>query len=111
MIEALFFILPLVVAAVWLATWIQGHRLLYRFQFKYREKALAEIPHAFEAFAHPEKLIYFLRRRTRAFLRADAELAPLSKQVWVLVILSIGIPTTLVLLMLGAVLVAAFFGK
>ena len=108
MIEALFIAPFILVTCIWLATWIQSHRLLYQFQFKYREKALAEIPHAFEAFAHPGKLLYFMRRSTRAFLRQDAELGPLSKQVWVLVNLSIAIPLGLALMIMAFIGVATF---
>jgi 4-amino-4-deoxy-L-arabinose transferase-like glycosyltransferase len=67
-------VLFLLVCMVWLATICQGHRLFYQFRTKYPEVASKEIPYAFSHFAHPEKALYFFRRKAREFLRNDSEL-------------------------------------
>ncbi|HRT59161.1 MAG TPA: hypothetical protein P5038_21240 [Candidatus Paceibacterota bacterium] len=67
-------LLDLLVCLVWLATIYQGHRLFYLFRTKYPQIASKEIPYAFSHFAHPEKALYFFRRKARGVLRKDSEL-------------------------------------
>ena len=81
-----------VALGVWFACFIQSHRLFYKFRAKYPEIAQREIPRAFETYEHPEKLLYFLRGKSREVLRNDPELWGLVQQVRVLVILSVLVP-------------------
>ena len=52
------------IVGVWIACFIQSHRLFYKFRAKYPDIAQREIPHAFETRENPEKLLYFLRRKS-----------------------------------------------
>jgi hypothetical protein len=90
--EVFAFCIFLLVCTVWLACVVQSHRLFYRFREKYPEVAKAEIPHAFEMNAHPEKFFYFFRRKSVELLRNDTTLWPLRQQVKILTILSGVIP-------------------
>lgn len=68
-------ILGLVVwAALILATNIQGSRLLRMFRERYPQIAQREIPYAFDSWRHPEKAIFFFRRRAKDILQGDATL-------------------------------------
>ncbi len=82
----------LLICGVWLATIVQSHRLFYRFRKKHPELAMSDIPHAFEPNPHPEKFLYFFRRKSLELLRGDATLWPLRQQVKTLVILSGVVP-------------------
>jgi hypothetical protein len=92
------------ILVVWFACFIQSHRLFYKFRAKYPEIAQREIPRAFETCEHPEKLLYFLRRKSREVLRNDPELWGLRQQVKFLTILSVLIPPAGVLFLLRAVI-------
>ncbi|HEX8371563.1 MAG TPA: hypothetical protein VF585_02190 [Chthoniobacterales bacterium] len=64
--------LSLVIALLWLATWLSAHQLLYAFGSRFPLVAGKEIPHACNrALAHPEKVIFFFRRRAAEVLRED----------------------------------------
>ncbi len=80
------------VFGVWLACFIQSHRLFYKFREKYPDVAGRDIPHAFETRENPEKLFYFFRRKSLELLRSDPELWGLRQQVKLLTILSIIVP-------------------
>ena len=77
---------------VWLACFVQSHRLFYKFRAKYPEIAQRDIPYAFQTRENPEKLLYFFRRKSAEVLRDDRELWGLRQQVKFLVILSIIVP-------------------
>jgi uncharacterized membrane protein (DUF485 family) len=62
------------VALLWVATVVYGHRLRRHFVAKYPEVASKDIPYAFSHVAHPEKALFFLRRKARDVLRNDREL-------------------------------------
>ena len=81
-----------VILVVWLACFIQSHRLFYKFRAKYPDIAQRDIPHAFETRENPEKLFYFFRRKSVEVLRGDPELWGLRQQVKFLTILSIIVP-------------------
>jgi hypothetical protein len=68
------FALFLLVNVVWALTVYQSHRLGKLFIAKYPEVASREIPYAFSHVAHPEKAIFFWRRRAAQLLRSDREL-------------------------------------
>lgn len=63
---------------VWMAliltTAIQNRRLLRLFRERYPQVAQKEIPFVFDNWRHPEKAIYFFRKRTVETLRADPQL-------------------------------------
>lgn len=80
------------IVVVWIACFIQSHRLFYKFRAKYPDIAKREIPHAFETRENPEKLLYFLRRKSLEVLRSDPELRGLRQQVKFLAILSVIVP-------------------
>jgi len=86
------YLLIALIFGVWLACFVQSHRLFYKFRAKHPEIAKRDIPHAFETCEHPEKLFYFLRRKSREVLRRDRELWGLRQQVKVLAILSVIMP-------------------
>jgi hypothetical protein len=93
-----------VALAVWFACFIQSHRLFYKFRAKYPDIAQREIPRAFETYEHPEKLIYFLRRRSQDVLRDDPELWGLMLQVRILAILSVLVPPAGLVFLLRSVM-------
>ena len=86
------YLLIALIFGVWLACFVQGHRLFYKFRAKYPDLAKRDIPHAFEACEHPEKVFYFLRRKSRQVLRRDRELWGLTQQVNALAVLSVIMP-------------------
>ena len=92
------------VLGVWFACFIQSHRLFYKFRAKYPDIAQREIPRAFETCEHPEKLLYFLRGKSREVLRNDPELWGLRQQVKVLTILSVLVPPAAVFYLLRTVI-------
>jgi len=57
-------------AALILATSIQGSRLLRLFRERHPQIAQKEIPYVFDSWRHPEKAIFFFRRRARDILQA-----------------------------------------
>lgn len=60
---------------LWLATWLCAHRLLHLFCDRFPLIAQRELPYAFDrGFAHPEKVIFFLRRRAAEVLHGDPSL-------------------------------------
>jgi len=69
---------PILAMVVWatliLATNIQGGRLLRMFRERYPQIAQREIPYAFDNWRHPEKAMFFFRRRARDILQADADI-------------------------------------
>ncbi len=62
------------VVLIWAATIYQSHRLFRKFVAKYPDVASREIPYAFSHFAHPQKALFFWRRRSVELLRPDGEL-------------------------------------
>jgi hypothetical protein len=80
------------ILGVWLACFIQSHRLFYKFRAKYPDIAQRDIPYAFQTRENPEKLLYFLRRKSREVLRGDPELWGLRQQVKFLTVLSVIVP-------------------
>jgi hypothetical protein len=95
------------VFGVWLACFIQSHRLFYKFRAKYPDIAQRDIPHAFETRENPEKLLYFLSRKSLELLRSDPELWGLRRQVKMLTILSIVIPPVGFAVLVHAVMLLA----
>ena len=69
---------PLSVMGVWamliIATMLQGSRLLRMFRDRYPQIAQREIPYVFDHWQHPEKAIFFFRKRAVEILRPDPRL-------------------------------------
>jgi hypothetical protein len=86
------YLLIVLTFGVWLACFIQSHRLFYKFRAKHPDIAQRDIPRAFETCEDPGKLFYFLRRKSLEVLRSDPELWGLRQQVKVLTILSVIVP-------------------
>ena len=76
MIPVLMFSLFAATGAIWLAWVIDGHLLLHRFVARFPEIADREIPHASDrGMAHPEKALFFYRKKAAEILSADPALA------------------------------------
>ena len=71
-------LLPLLAMGIWailvVATVVQNSRLLRLFRERYPQIAQREIPYVFDNWRHPEKAIYFFRKRAVGTLRADPQL-------------------------------------
>ena len=69
---------PLSVMGVWMvlciATALQNGRLLRMFRERYPQIAQREIPYVFDNWRHPEKAIFFFRKRAVEILRPDPSL-------------------------------------
>ena len=57
-----------------IATALQNGRLLRMFRERYPQIAQREIPSVFDNWRHPEKAIFFFRKRAVEILRADPNL-------------------------------------
>ena len=80
-------------AALWFITWLYAHRLLHSFCARFPVVAQREIPYAFDRwFAHPEKAIFFFRRRAAEILRNDPSLWRQRRTFIFLSVLSVLIP-------------------
>jgi hypothetical protein len=70
--------IPIFAMAVWVilcvTTSLQGGRLLRMFRDRYPQIAQREIPYVFDNWRHPEKAIFFFRKRAVEILRPDAYL-------------------------------------
>ncbi len=102
--------LPLIAMGVWaaliIATSVQGGRLLRLFSQRYPQVAQKEIPYAFDNWRHPEKALFWFRRRAIEVLRNDPELWP-ERQLYVrLVIATLGfwVAGGLAIVILGIIL-------
>jgi hypothetical protein len=79
--------------ALWFVTWLYAHRLLHRFCARFPEVAQREIPYAFDrSCAHPEKAIFFFRRRAAEVIRADPALWRERRRFIALSLLSVVFP-------------------
>jgi hypothetical protein len=80
-------------AAIWFATWLYAHRLFHRFCARFPAVAQQEIPYAFDRwFAHPEKAIFFFRRRAAEVVRDDPLLSLQRRRFILLSLFSVLIP-------------------
>ena len=87
------FILFCATGVLWFVTWLYGHRLLHGFCARFPEDAQREIPYAFDRwFAHPEKAIFFFRRRAAEVIRAGPALWRERKRFIALSLLSVAFP-------------------
>jgi hypothetical protein len=75
--------------AVYLLTWVYAHRLLHRFCARFPDVAQQEIPYAFERWAHPEKAMFFFRRRAAEVVAQDPSIRRLRQRFIFLSILSL----------------------
>jgi hypothetical protein len=87
------FALFCVTGAVWCVTCLCASRLLCAFRERFPSVAAREIPYAFDRwFNHPEKTVFFFRRRAAEVLRGDPLLWRLRQRLMLLYFLSILIP-------------------
>jgi hypothetical protein len=87
------FIMFCATGALWFATWLYAHRLLYAFYRRFPTEAAREIPYAFDRyFAHPKKALFFFRRSTAEIVRIDAALSRQRKRFIVLSVCSVIFP-------------------
>lgn len=91
-VDAFFDIFFILLIIVWGLTFVQSHRMFYRFRKKYSEIAEKEIPNAFSSRSHPEKIIFFFREKNRQLLQADHEVWRLREQTKILIIFSLCFP-------------------
>jgi hypothetical protein len=79
--------------AVWLATSIYANRLLRRFCVRFPAVAQKEIPFAFDPWMrHPQKAMFFLRRRSAEVMGEDPALSRSRQQFIGLCIVSALLP-------------------
>ena len=87
-------LLPLLVMCVWMilcvVTVIQNERLLKMFRERYPQLARQEIPWVFDNWSHPEKAIFFFRKRAIDILRTDPILWRERQRFVVLTIVTVG---------------------
>jgi hypothetical protein len=79
---------------LWFATGLQSHRLFYKFRKRHPEIAAQEIPFAFDFMAHPDKFLFFFKKRSLPILKSDPVIWTLRQQVKTLAILSLAVPFT-----------------
>ena len=68
-------------------------RIFRVFLKAYPDVAAREIPFAFDAWAHPEKALFFFRRKAVELLRGDPILWPMRQRLVLLVVVSFSLPT------------------
>lgn len=86
-VNSIFFLIVL----CWMIVFIQSHRMFYQFRNKYTEIAKKEISHAFEPYAHPDKIIFFFKKKNQDILKKDKKIWALRKQTQGFLILSFGL--------------------
>jgi len=73
-----------------IATTIQSGRLLRMFRERYPQIAQREIPFVFDNWRHPEKSLFFFRKRAVEILRPDSSLWRERQRFVALVIITLG---------------------
>src|SRR5689334_17346776 len=87
------FTLFCITGALWFVTWLCAHHLLHGFCTRFPAVAQREIPYAFDRwFPHPEKAIFFFRRRAAEVVRDDPSLWRQRQRLILLSVLSVLIP-------------------
>ena len=87
------FIMCCATGALWFATWLYAHRLLYAFCRRFPSEAAREIPYAFDRWvAHPEKALFFFRRSSADVVRADPALFKQRRRFIILSVSSVIFP-------------------
>jgi hypothetical protein len=85
---------PISAMCVWMAlciaTVIQNSRLLRMFRERYPQIAQREIPFVFDNWRHPEKAIFFFRKRAVDILRPDPDLWRERQRFVALVVATLG---------------------
>ena len=77
---------------VWFLMALQNSRLLCAFRERYPQIAQQEIPYVFDTWRHPEKTLFFFRRRAAELLRADTTLWRERRRFIILSVLSVLVP-------------------
>ena len=93
MINVLPLLLFLTVAAVWVCMGLVNSRLTKLFVAKLPDAAREHLPAAFvRGLRDPEKMFFFLRRRSDAILTQDSEVWSLTKRFRLLIKLTVAVP-------------------
>jgi len=77
---------------LWAFTAFYNGRIFQAFRKKYPDVAAREIPFAFDTSAHPEKALFFFRRKAVELLRGDPVLWPMRQRFLRLIMLSLILP-------------------
>jgi hypothetical protein len=77
---------------LWAFTVVYGSRIFHEFRRRYPDVAAREIPYAFDIMAHPEKALFFFRRKSVEVLRPDPEMWPMRQRFVLLSVLSLSLP-------------------
>jgi hypothetical protein len=109
MSEILPFSLFIVMGVLWGITWLQCHWMLFTFAHRHPREAIQHFPLVSSGLAHPENLLYFLRRENREFLRQDPVIWEMRQRVVWLMAFSLTFPV-LALLAIGVVALSEGFG-
>jgi hypothetical protein len=97
----------LLVGAVWSVLVVESHRLFYQFRARFPEVARREISYAFEFQAHPEKALYFFRRKSLDLLQGEPGLWKLRQRVKLLLVLAGVVPVLGFFVLIGLFLLMA----
>jgi hypothetical protein len=81
-----------VTSLLWASTVFYSSRIFRTFRKQYPDVAAREIPFAFDTSAHPEKALFFFRRKAVEWLRRDPVLWPMRQRFVALTVLSLLIP-------------------
>ncbi len=92
MIDIYPIILFLATGILWFFTALQGRRLLRSFRERYPQIAQREIPYAFDKQRHPEKALFFYRRKAGEILREDTALSRSRRRFIQLSLFSVLVP-------------------
>ncbi len=85
-------LLSVLVAAIWMAAAVQAQRLLNTFRRKFPNEAQKHIPDAFSRMRHPEKFLFFFRKKSLPLLRSDPAIWRLRRSLLWLSVLSAVVP-------------------
>jgi hypothetical protein len=85
-------ILFVMTCLVWFLTAWQSSRVLWIFRERHPQVAQREIPYVFDNWLHPEKVLFFFRRRASQILRGDLEVWRERQRFMVLALLSVVVP-------------------
>ncbi|MCK5311210.1 MAG: hypothetical protein KAJ62_03830 [Desulfobacteraceae bacterium] len=78
--------------------------MFYLFRNKYPEIAKKEISRAFEPYAHPDKIIFFFKKKNQEVIKKDKKVWALKKQTQGFLILSFGLIFCILIVFFSAML-------
>jgi hypothetical protein len=103
-------IMAVSIVTVRIALIVDSHLLLRRFCARFPEEAKREIPYAGDwSMRHPEKGIFFFRKKATEILQADPVLLKHRKRVLTLFILAVAVPVLGMLILISIALATTGF--